>query len=80
MRSYILRDSEGYIVGEILRTLKNIPLYEIHYPKAEVEIFWPLTRRVGYMETLLFVYMWGGVAEARKFKEWVEEEEDGANR
>ena len=80
MNRYLLRDSKGVIVGDILRTLKNIPLYEIHFKVAEDDIEWPRDRRVAFTETMLFVYMWGGKDAALNFQKWAEEvDANGAN-
>ena len=73
MNRYILRNSKGTVLASIWRTLKEIPLYEIHYKKAVDDIGWPSKRRVPFTETSLFVYVLCGTEEVKKFREWAEE-------
>lgn len=72
-RNFEIINHGGENYGLVIRTLKNIPLYEISLPKAEIEMGWDSSRRVSYTETHLIVYLIGGKEQADRFTEWADE-------
>lgn len=74
MRHFIVRDANGVIVADIVRSGKCTPLYEIHYQKAVDDIGWDNKHLVGRVDTTLIVYLLGGKEKAKEFWQWTEEE------
>ena len=74
MRHFIVRDVNGVIVADIVRSGKCTPLYEIHYQKAVGDIGWDNKHLVGRVDTTLIVYLLSGAEKAKEFWQWTEEE------
>lgn len=74
MREFILHDKNGYADVTITRSLKTIPLYNIHCSQAEDEIGWASTRLVPLTEAELIVYFQSGrsIDVVEQFRLWAD--------
>ena len=74
MRHFIVRDANGVIVADVVRSGKCTPLYEIHIQRAMDDIGWDNKHLVGWSDTRLIVYLLSGKERAKDFEIWTEDE------